>query len=107
MLVHTVLISFKPEAPAAAKEKVFDLFQTLAERCGGPGAGILYFEVKHNLDLRKGVHLVEVAIFTDNASLQRFRVHPAHMELTNLLREHADWQVGDYETDALVLPAFP
>ena len=41
--------------------------------------------------------------FTENASwrgvvpssLQRFREHPAHVKLTSVLREIADWAVGD------------
>lgn len=48
-----------------------------------------------NLDLRKKVHLVEIAMFKDNEALQAFRVHPKHRELTDMLSKVADWQVGD------------
>lgn len=96
MLTHVVLISFQPTASEEVRKEVFDRFQTIASDCGGEAAGILSFKVEHNLDLRKGVHLVEVAHFTDGAALEAFCVHPKHTELTNVLRECADWQVGDY-----------
>jgi hypothetical protein len=92
---HVVLISFHEEASQAVRQEVCDRYQTLAEECGGKEAGILLFKVEHNLDLRKGVHLVEIAIFRDNDALQAFRVHPTHKELTDVLCQCADWQVGD------------
>lgn len=91
-----VLISFKEGTPEETRKEVYDLYQTLAEDCGGKEAGILYFKVDYNLDLRKNVHLVEFAIFRDNEALQAFRVHPGHSKVTNLLREVADWKVGDF-----------
>ena len=94
-LHHVVLISFKENATEAIRQDVYDRYQTLAEDCGGPQAGIFSFEVKNNLDLRKGVHLVEIATFRDNAALQAFRVHPKHKEITDVLCRVADLQVGD------------
>ncbi len=94
-LVHTVHIRFKEGTPQEVKEKALNLYQTLGEECGGRKAGILYWSVRPNLDLRKGVELVEFVIFTDNDALQAFRVHPAHQEIFTLMREHADWTVGD------------
>jgi hypothetical protein len=94
-LWHVVLISFNESASEAHRQEVCDRYQTLAVECGGAEAGILFFKVEHNLDLRKGVHLVEIAVFTDNDALQKFRVHPKHKELTDVLCQVADWQVGD------------
>ena len=96
VLIHIVLISFLETASAEARQEIYDMYQEIAEKCGGKNAGILYFKVEWNLDLRKGVHLVEVAVFSSNESLQAFRVHPAHAELTNKLRDLADWKVGDF-----------
>jgi hypothetical protein len=95
VLWHIVLISFKKEASQAVQQEVYDWYQTLAEDCGVKEAGILLFKVEHNLDLRKGVHLVVIAMFRDNDALQAFRVHPKHKELTDVLCQCADWQVGD------------
>ena len=98
-LFHIVLISFRSDTPEGTRQKVFNAFQSLAGECGGKGAGIQHFEVAHNLDLRKNVHLVETAVFEDSEALQRFRGHPAHTALTDTLRECADWQVGDFHTN--------
>jgi hypothetical protein len=94
-LWHTVLISFKTETPEEVRQEIYDRYQTLDKDCGGVGAGILFWEVKRNLDTRKNVHLVEIAVFTNNDALQAFRRHPKHKELTDILCKVADWQVGD------------
>jgi hypothetical protein len=94
-LVHVVLISFRDHATPEQRRQVFDDYQVLGERCGGKDAGILFWQVDHYLDQRKHWHLVEFAVFRDNEAFQRFRDHPVHTELTLVLREIADWAVGD------------
>lgn len=95
-LWHLVLISFRPDVSKVTRDRIYDQYQTLSEACGGKGAGIQFFKVEHNLDLRKNVHLVELAVFDDNDALQRFRRHPVHAALTDQLSKVADWQVGDF-----------
>ncbi len=95
VLWHVVLISFKPDAPEEKRKEIYNRYQTIAQDCGGLKAGILYWVVEHNLDLRKNVHLVEAAAFRSDADLQAFRVHPKHKELTDILSQIADWKVGD------------
>lgn len=97
MLWHVILISFKPETTEEQRKKIFDMYQTLDQDCGGSEAGILFWRVDHNMDLRKGVHLVEIAIFRDWDARETFRAHPKHNELTSILREVADWQIGNIE----------
>lgn len=98
-LWHVVLISFRPEASEEIRREIFDRYQTLAEDCGGNDAGILFWRVDRNADLRKNVCLVEVAIFESWHALQAFRQHSKHQELTDILREVADWWVGDFYND--------
>jgi hypothetical protein len=95
VLVHVVLISFRAEAAPEQRQQIFDDYQELGGKCGGKDAGILFWQVDHNLDQRKHWHLVEFAVFRDDAAFQRFREHPAHTELTVVLRDIADWAVGD------------
>ena len=95
VLVHVVLISFRTEATQEQRQRIFDDYQVLGERCGGKDAGVLFWQVDHNLDQRKHWHLVEFAVFRDDDAFQRFREHPAHNELTEVLRKIADWAVGD------------
>ncbi len=102
-LWHVVLISFKEDSTAAERKMVYDLYQTLDQECGGREAGILFWRVDHNLDLRKGVHLVEIAIFESDDALQAFRRHPKHQEFTEtLLSKVADWKVGDIHYPAFL-----
>lgn len=94
-LHHVALIKFHEGVSQETQQEIFSRYQTLAEDCGGKAAGILFFKVDWNRDLRKGVQLVERAIFEDNDALQRFRVHPQHVELVDMLRHCADWWVGN------------
>ena len=94
-LWHVVLISFKPGATEEMRQILYDRYQTLDNDCGGRDAGILFWKVARNLDLRKGVHLVEIAIFENDEALQTFRHHPKHQEITDIASRIADWQVGD------------
>lgn len=104
LLWHVVLISFRDTATQAVKQQVFDRYQTLDTDCGGSNAGIIFWKVGWNLDRRKNVDLVEVAIFQDDAALQAFRTHPKHREVTDVLSEIADWQVGDLLVPDAVVP---
>ena len=99
-LWHIVLISFRDSVPETVRREVYDRYQTLDKDCGGKDAGILFWKVDWNLDLRKKVHLVEIAVFRDDAALQAFRTHPAHKSMTDMLRGCADWQVGDLNISA-------
>ena len=102
-LWHVVLISFRPNATQATRKEVYSRYQTLDEDCGGKAAGVLFWKVDHNLDLRKSVHLVEIAIFKNDDALQKFRMHPAHKAFTeNLLSKVADWTVGDIHYPAFL-----
>lgn len=94
-ILHVVLISFKPEASKLVRQEIYDRYQTLAQDCGGENAGILFWKVDHNLNLRKNVHLVEIAVFKDTGALRAFGQHPKHKEFTDMLSKVADWQVGD------------
>jgi quinol monooxygenase YgiN len=95
VLVHVVFISFRAEATPEQRDQVLADFQDLGERCGGRNAGILFWQVDRNRDQRKNWHLVELVVFRDDTALQRFRAHPAHVRMTSMLREIADWAVGD------------
>lgn len=92
---HVVLVSFRPETSEVVRQKVYGIYQTLAENCGGKKAGINFWKVDWNLDLRKNVHLVEIAIFENNEAFQKFQANPKHKELADIVKEVADWQVGD------------
>jgi hypothetical protein len=96
-LVHTVLVSFHDHVGEAQRDEIVAEYQKLGEACGGEREGILFWQTGLNLDQRKNWHLVEFAIFRDNEALQRFRSHPAHVKLSEIMRSLGDWAVGDIE----------
>ena len=96
MLWHIALISIRNEVDNVAREEIFRLGQELGERCGGASAGINVWKFQRNLDLRKGVHLVQVSVFRDGESFKAFRQHEAHQRFVEVLREVADWTIGDF-----------
>lgn len=96
-LVHVVLIAFRETASAEDRRSALAIYQTLGENCGGADAGILYWRVSENLDQRKGWHLVEFSVFSDQEALQCFRRHPAHVAVTDRFRNIVDWAVGDID----------
>jgi len=98
-LVHTVLVSFRDLVSEAQRGEVIAEYQKLGELCGGEKEGILFWQVGPNLDQRKNWHLVQFSIFRDNEALQRFRSHPAHAKLTEIMRPLSDWVVGDIEIE--------
>ena len=94
---HVVLIKFHDHVEPSVREDMLKRYEAMGERCGGAAAGILYWRIGWNLDKRKNIHFVEVALFKDQAALKAFSVHPAHKENGEILRNLADWQVGDIE----------
>lgn len=100
-LHHVVLITFLPTASQEIKDEIADRYATLGEDCGGEKAGILFWSAKPNMDTRKNIHLIEVAIFKDKPSYENFKNHQKHKEVVELLKISADWMVGD------TIEAFP
>lgn len=96
-LAHAVLVSFRDHVSEAQREKIITKYKKLGEMYGGEKEGILFWQAGLNLDQRKSWHVVQFAIFRDNDALQRFRSHPAHAELSEIMRSLGDWVVGDFE----------
>ncbi len=94
-LWHITFISFKKDTADSLRKEFHLRLKRLGEDCGGLEAGIIYWSVKKNTDLRKGVHLVLISIFENAEALEKYKQHPKHKEFSNLLRDIADWQVGD------------
>ncbi len=94
-LWHVVLFTFHANASEVQKTEVLERLKILGDDCGGKNAGIIMWKAGENLDLRKNIALVEIATFRNNEALQRFRAHPKHAEFVAIVRECADWQVGD------------
>jgi hypothetical protein len=94
-LLHVVLISFFSTTTQDMRDEISDRYAVLGEEAGGQDMGILFWSTKPNMDLRKNIHLIEVAIFKDKQSYDNFKNHPRHIEVVELLKNSADWSVGD------------
>ena len=89
---HVVLFRIRDGVP---EETIAEAERRLAAL--GTIPGILEWTVRRSDDERKGTILVENALFSDRSDIDSFRVHPQHQESSDLLREIADWWIGDYE----------
>lgn len=61
--------------------------------------GILEWTIRRSEDERKGVVIVENALFDSRESLAAFSTHPAHHVSAARMARLADWWIGDYEED--------
>ncbi len=96
VLFHIILFSFLPETKEEIRQEIINRYSTLGEDCGGADAGILFWSVKPNIDLRKNIHFVEMAIFKNRECLEQFKNHPKHKEVVEILKTSANWYVADF-----------
>lgn len=89
---HVVLFRVHDDVPD-------DVVAEALRRLGALGEvpGVLEWTVRLSDDTRKGRVIVENALFESRDVIESFRVHPLHQESSDLLREIADWWIGDYE----------
>ena len=72
--------------------------RTLAALADLPG--LLAWNVRRSDDERKGRILIENALFADRAAFAAFREHPRHAEVATIMRDIADWWIGDHPEPA-------
>ncbi len=96
MYWHIVFISFRSDIPEEVRRNVIEQNKALGEKCGSFESGIITWKVIENLDQRKGVHFIQIGMFTSKESFEAFRAHPEHKVFGEVLREVADWTVGDF-----------
>lgn len=95
-LYHIVFISFKENITTEDRKHAEDLYKKLQEE-SLKDVGTLFFTVVPNQDLRKNIHLVEVAVFKDRDAFERFHNLPAHTKVSHFMRDIANWYVGDVD----------
>lgn len=91
MFRHIVLFRVHNDASDREVEAALSAFRALGDEIDTAS-----WTVELSLDTRKGRVIVEDATFTDAASFQRFRTHPAHAAIAEEMAQIADWWVGDY-----------
>lgn len=96
-LAHAVVMRFRDEASHEDVTKAVQLVEGLKDL---PGI-LSWMVVPQSLDERKGRRLLELGVFENGQALLDFRVHPDHTEVTDHLRNVADWDIVDFQvTDA-------
>lgn len=88
---HIVLIRFREEAPVGIAADAEALLRELGLR-----SEVLEWTIERSVDTRKGLVLVENALFASLDSFHAWRASREHSNVTDLLGQHADWLVGDY-----------
>lgn len=91
---HTVLFKLHDGVGAEIRAEAVRLLIGL-----GKEPGVLSWVIKESIDTRKGYIIIEQAIFENQQAYQAFRTSPAHIEVGDLMKEIADWWVGDYLED--------
>ena len=94
MIRHIVMFKFRP---GVAEDQRREAVRKLAE-LGTKVPEIREWSVGAHIDTgRKAWDMVQVSGFEDFAALDRYRVHPEHVSVRDLLAQVADWAVVDYE----------
>ena len=92
MIRHILLFKFYPDAPEDKKQKALSLLKnlgSLAPEVKEWSIGTQCRPSERNWDI------AQVSSFESLDALDKFRVHPAHKEVTDVMREIADWHIVD------------
>ncbi|HEY0889049.1 MAG TPA: Dabb family protein [Nocardioides sp.] len=90
VLEHTVLFRLWPGADPDEAIDVID-------RARPDDPGVLSWRVSRSVDDRKGIVLLERAIFADRSTFERFLETPAHRSAGRYMAQCSDWLVADVE----------
>lgn len=93
-LNHTVMFKLHDNVSNEVRAEAVKRLTSL-----GSEPGVLKWVIKESIDTRKGQIIIEHALFEGQEAYHAFRTSPAHMEVSNFMKEIADWWVGDYLQD--------
>ena len=95
MVVHIVMFRFYEENKAENLEKVKAMLEALPQKIPtleSMEVGVDFLHSERSMDL------VLTAVFDDREGLEAYRVHPAHVEVVEVIKQvSAESRVVDYE----------
>ncbi len=95
MVVHIVMFRFKEENKAANLERVKEMLEALPEKIPSLRSMEVGIDFLHS---ERSMDLVLTSTFDDREGLDAYRVHPAHVEVVNVIKEVSEEsRVVDYE----------
>ncbi len=98
MVVHIVMFRFKEENKAANLERVKEMLEALPEKIPSLRSMEVGIDFLHS---ERSMDLVLTSTFDDREGLDAYRVHPAHVEVVNVIKEVSEESlVVDYEKGA-------
>jgi hypothetical protein len=96
MIRHVLLFRFWPTATLDERERVVAELRSLKGRI----PEIMEWSIGTQAFPSEKAHdFAQVSSFADKAALERFRQHPAHVQVRGLLSQLCDWALVDYELD--------
>ncbi len=98
MVVHIVMFRFKEENKAANLARVKEMLEALPEKIPSLRSMEVGIDFLHS---ERSMDLVLTSTFDDREGLDAYRVHPAHVEVVNVIKEVSEEsRVVDYEKGA-------
>ena len=98
MVVHIVMFRFKEENKAANLARVKEMLEALPEKIPSLRSMEVGIDFLHS---ERSMDLVLTSTFDDRERLDAYRVHPAHVEVVNVIKEVSEEsRVVDYEKGA-------
>jgi len=96
MLRHVLLFKFYDNVPEETRARAVAALKEL----GALVPEVREWSVERDIGVRPGRNhdLAQVSAFDDQAALERYRVHPEHIRVRDLMATCCDWVVVDYES---------
>jgi quinol monooxygenase YgiN len=85
---HIVIFLLKPVVDV---NEVLSLLRSLQK-----SEDVIELTAEQSLDTRKGIVVIENALFKDEAAFERFKKSEHHKEVGERMSQLADWLVADY-----------
>jgi len=89
---HIILFRIKDGVSDDVHQKALIALRKLGQ--GHPG--LETWQVHESIDTRKGQILIQEGVFATEEDFKRFQDSEIHAEVGNIMKEIADWWIGDY-----------
>ena len=92
MFRHIVFFHFRKDVSAVLKEKALACLRDL----GSDNEAIIEWSIVESQDTRKGIIIVENALFSSEEAFKDFHASLKHTNAAKIMSEISDWWIGDY-----------